>query len=186
MDHQNPGSVTAGFQPLSGVFASTQTSMRCCISSTQAFTSNLAPSCEQMLNSNYLLLPMPSKSSVGLTTVLAFASTSSRRCSGSTSSLPMTIRADDARHASLNTADTQIQPANHHHARTSKWLRSRTQPRQPHQDKGPRNSEKQGAHGLGLANVALEKSEKCFNSKNPPQIHSADFAAQLFCALLRS
>ena len=41
-----------------------------------------------------------------------------------------------------------------------------------------RNSEKQGAHGLGLANFALEKSEKHFNSKNPPQIHSADFGAQ--------
>ena len=77
-----PGSVKAGFQPLSGDLASTQTSTRYCISSTQAFTSSLAPSCEHMLNSNDLLLPMPSKSSVGLTTVLGFASTSSRKCSG--------------------------------------------------------------------------------------------------------
>ena len=111
-------------------------SARYCISFTQAFTSNLTPSCEHMLNSNDLLLPTPSKSSVGLTTVLASPRLQAVGALGSTSSLPKTIRADETLHASLNSGDTQIQPANRHHARTSKWMRSRTQSRQPDQDKG--------------------------------------------------
>ena len=43
---------------------------------------------------------------------------------------------------------------------------------------GARDSEKRGAQGLELANFALGRSEQLSDLQNPPQIHSADFAAQ--------
>ena len=46
--------------------------------------------------------------------------------------------------------------------------------------KGARDSEKEGAQRLGLANFALGRSEQLFDLQNPPKIHSADFATQQY------